>query len=429
MSRVLAGALAGAALLAAVLLLARPGENGGDPSRPAQRPAPSTEQEIRALLDRRADALERRQAGALAATARGRLRAEDRRRARRARAVRLRGVRYYAGPLVTDAGRARFTAFEAYRLAGVPGSIFAVRRRVAAEQTSAGWRLSVLSGREAQPWELATQRELRTRHFVVLAPRALDVRGAGLTAGLESARRAIRRALPARLAARYAVVVARDSADARRLATRIRGVDRLVAVADADVSERGTAERPRVVGQRLVLLWSKWRALDPAGRARVLEHELTHLALTPQTSGRVPAWLVEGIAMFVSGDRRVAEAARLVGAAVLGERRSAAERRAGRSLSLTALSDPDAIARRSGAAQGAAYAYSSAAAHYIAARYSRRRLLALYRSFLDPSVKGAAGVEATDAAVHRVLGRSLLELERDLRRWIVTRAVVDPLAP
>jgi hypothetical protein len=87
------------------------------------------------------------------------------------------------------------------------------------------------------------------------------------------------------------------------------------------------------------------------------------------------------------------------------------------------------VARRAGASQAAAYAYSSAAAHYIAARFGRKRLFELYRSFLDEGLPGAAGVEATDEATRRVLGRSLLGLERDLRRWIVTRAIVAPFAP
>ena len=37
--------------------------------------------------------------------------------------------------------------------------------------------------------------------------------------------------------------------------------------------------------------------------------------------------------------------------------------------------------------------------------------------------------EVADQAVRKVLGMPLSRLERDLRRWIVTRAVVDPFAP
>jgi hypothetical protein len=39
------------------------------------------------------------------------------------------------------------------------------------------------------------------------------------------------------------------------------------------------------------------------------------------------------------------------------------------------------------------------------------------------------GADAADQAVRKVLDMPLTRLERDLRRWIVTRVVVDPFAP
>ena len=42
---------------------------------------------------------------------------------------------------------------------------------------------------------------------------------------------------------------------------------------------------------------------------------------------------------------------------------------------------------------------------------------------------GKPGAALVDAAVRRVLHEPLVRLERDLRLWIVTRAVVAPLAP
>ena len=97
-----------------------------------------------------------------------------------------------------------------------------------------------------------------------------------------------------------------------------------------------------------------------------------------------------------------------------------------RSLTLTALSQPDAIGRLSGKAQSAAYAYASAAAFYINDRFGRRKLLRLYDAFNREALAGE-GPELADQAVRAVLGMPLTRLERDLRRWIVTRAVVDSL--
>jgi hypothetical protein len=149
----------------------------------------------------------------------------------------------------------------------------------------------------------------------------------------------------------------------------------------------------------------------------------------PSTSGLTPSWLVEGLALYVSHDRRVGEAARLLQATVLGSSAAPAARAAHRALALTALSTPDAIGRLAGPAQGAAYAYASSAAFYIAARYGRARLLRLYRAFAADDLPGAAGPAITDAAVRRVLGIRLANLERNLRRWIVTRALLFPGNP
>jgi len=139
------------------------------------------------------------------------------------------------------------------------------------------------------------------------------------------------------------------------------------------------------------------------------------------TSGRTPSWLLEGVALYVSEDRRVADAAQLVAGATSGAAR--------RALTLTGLSRPDAIAQLTGDGQEAAYAYASAAAFYIVSRYGRDRYLGLYDAFNDEDLPGPAGVEVTARAVRRTLGVSLSRLERDLRRWIVTRAVVSPGAP
>ena len=126
--------------------------------------------------------------------------------------------------------------------------------------------------------------------------------------------------------------------------------------------------------------------------------------------GARPAWLVEGIALYVSGDRRVGAAARYAAA----RRRRPSARRA---LTLTGLSAPGAIGRLGGDGQSAAYAYSSAAAFYDRRALRPQALPAalrrLQRREVDCSRQGA---ELTAAAVRKTLGIALLELERDLRR-------------
>jgi hypothetical protein len=115
-------------------------------------------------------------------------------------------------------------------------------------------------------------------------------------------------------------------------------------------------------------------------------HELTHAALTGSTSGRTPAWLTEGVALYVSGDRRPAPP----------------------NVDLAALAEPDSIARLTGDAQANAYSASSAAAFAIADRFGTERLLTLYDAFNDPKLRGPRIV---DRALRRELGITLAELE------------------
>ena len=185
-------------------------------------------------------------------------------------------------------------------------------------------------------------------------------------------------------------MVAGGAQAARSLTERIRGVESLAAISDAEVQETGSAKRvSEVVSQRLVVVWPPFSALDADGQQRVVTHELTHAALAGVTSGRTPSWLIEGIALYVSEDRRSGDAARYLAGEASG--------RARRALSLRALSEPDAIARLSGDGQAVAYAYASAASFYIADRFGRRRFIKLYNAFNDEDLPGNAGLETTAA--------------------------------
>jgi hypothetical protein len=414
---------AGRALAIGLVALAGCG-GGGD--RPPAKPAPPAVRvtggparsgdatALGRLLVRRAAALERGDAGAYAATATGDQRARDRLTARRASAVRLRDVELVVSSIDLRGRRATVHATSRYGIRGVAGH-FAAARRLTALRTRAGWRISAeTSRRERHPWELAAVAERRSRHFVVLAPRGIDVAAGGLLDALETGYFRMGQVLRRpRLQRRYLVVVADGPAQARALTQRIRGVGGLAAISDTEVREEGAARRVAAVdSQRLFVVWTAFSGLDPDGRLRVVTHELTHAALAKVTSGRTPAWLLEGAALYVSEDRRADVAARLLDSATGAARRA---------LSLRSLARPDAIARLSGAAQEAAYAYSSAAAFYIVERYGRRRYLDLYDAFNDDTLKGPAEAALSDRALRRVLRIPLARLERDLRSWIEAR--------
>jgi hypothetical protein len=418
---------------AALLLpLAAAGCAGGDKApgggSPANRPeagAPGSSEatQIQRLLVRRARALEAGDARGYAATSTGAQRARDLLSGRRASRVRLRDVELAVNALEVSGEQATLRVRSRYGIRGVRGR-FVAGRRIVAVRTGAGWRVrSETSRRERHPWEVGPVAERRTQHFVVIAPRGLRVAEGGLLAALEAGYDRMGEVLRRpRLDPRYLVIVAGDARDARRLTEQIRGIGGLAAISDSEVREAGAARQvSELVSQRLLVVWPAFSALDGEGSLRVATHELTHAALAGVTSGRTPAWLLEGVALYVSEDRRVAEAARLSTAPTV--------RSARRALTLSGLSRPDAIGKLTGAGQEAAYAYSSAAAFYIVARWGRARFLELYDGFNDETLPGRAGTRVTAEAVRTVLGIPLPQLERDLRRWIVTRAVVAPEAP
>jgi hypothetical protein len=360
----------------------------------------------------------------LPATSTGAQRSRDRRLARRARSLPLRGVSLVATSLDVGGRRAALRVRTQYGLEGIRGR-FVLERRLRAERAPGGWRVvRERPGRRGRaPWDVARFVAHRTRHFLVLAPAGLST--PGLDAALEAGRRRLATTLPtARPPDRLLVVVTSGAGQASALTSSIRGVEGLTAVSDAAVREDGPARR--VIGvesQRMLVLWPALSALDAAGRVRVVAHELTHAGLATRTSGRTPAWLLEGLALYASGDDRRPEAALALAAPAAGSGDAAANREArdegGREL--RRLARPDAMARLSGLAQGDAYAYASAAAFTVAADHGERALLRLYDSFNDPRLRGRPGPALQRQAIRRVLGISPVQLAREIRRVSATR--------
>jgi hypothetical protein len=357
------------------------------PGAPVERAAPTAEEEIAALLTVRGEALEAGDVRAYAATATGAQRRRDRMHGRRAARLNLRDVELTAGRIDARGNRATARVVTSYSLPGVRGA-FEVRRRIVLRKRRE-WRIAnVRSGRGAPPWEVGDFAVRRTRHFALLAPADLDV--GDLPAALEDGYATMRDLLlRGRLKRRYLVLVTADAAQARALTTEIQGVDTLTAISDATVVQSGPeASVERVLSLRLLVVWQSYSLLGPEERAKVVTHELTHAVLAGATSGRMPSWLGEGVALYVSGDRRPAPPG----------------------ADLAALSRPDTIARLAGTAQADAYATSSAAAFAIADRFGSRKLLRLYDVFNEPSLRGRAGPRIANRAVKRVLGIRLADV-------------------
>jgi hypothetical protein len=411
----LAGILA-AALLAAGGAGGGAGDGTTGGGTPAQRASgdrpPPDEQQLQEMLDRRARALLAGQADAYAATATGAQRGRDLREARVAQRLQLRDVNLQLRDATVEDGRATLDVVASWGIRGVRG-VYVTERRMRAARRPGGWRITaVLDRRGRPPWELAdyTQRDLH--HFALLAPRDLAVADADLQLALEGGYEAIRSALAhVPLNRRYLVVVAPDAATARRMTVDIRGVEGLAAISDTAVHEDGPAKAvTKVVSQRLLVLWPAFAALGADERRRVIAHELTHAVLAVETSGRTPSWLVEGIALYTSGDHRSEQVRAALRGTAGEDGRLAAEE-----FSLRRLSAPDAIAGLTGARQSGAYAYASAAAFALADAHGSRAILRLYDAFNDEQLRGRPGPALVDRALRRTIGIGIDAFDAQVR--------------
>jgi hypothetical protein len=398
-------------LLAGWVTLAAAGCGGGGGSAPTASSTPTPEPEqttaaakppddegaIAKLLRERAAELERGAPAALARTSAGKQQARDRQAARRARQLSLAQVKLAPAELQTSGDKATVKVLLSYRVRGMSRP-FRTIRRITARKTGGDWRVtSDRPRREPLPWEVAPFRAVRTRHVVLLVAPGVDA--TPLRSGLEDAYREIRRDLPRRdLPRSVLVIAARNHHQAERLAGRI--ATGVVALANVSV-QWGPApalQVERVLSQRMIVIASTWGSQDAFGRQSTLVHEMTHTALDPDTSARIPPWLVEGLAMYVSNDDRTAEA-------------SARAAGAGPTIKLSAISRPASIFRLRGREQAAAYAASSAAAGVIADRYGTRGLFRLYDAFNDADIPGRPGARTADRVMRRTLGLSLAELQ------------------
>ncbi len=152
-----------------------------------------------------------------------------------------------------------------------------------------------------------------------------------------------------------------------------------------------------------------YTALDPASRAVLLTHEVTHVATAAGADTATPQWLKEGFADYVGFLHSS------IGAPVAAASLLAQVRRSGPPATVPADDDyaPGATQR----AVADAYAGGWLMCVLIASTQSERALVAVYRATAAGTGTPAANV---DAALRQVTGRSLASWtaswQRDLRR-------------
>jgi hypothetical protein len=413
----------GATLALALGLVAGCGHSTAAPLKPpataqarpaaASKPkAPSDRDALQTLLLERSRAIQDGDAARLAATSTGAQQARDRRQAAAAGALPLFSVELTAASTEITGRTATLRVETQYSFDDADSS-FLVHSTMALTKTPAGWRVQRdrPSGIEA-PWQRGRFAAHRSAHFLALTPRGLHA--SGFMADLEAGRRKMTKALPGvRAPRRIVVLVARDYNDAKALTRDAHSPESLTAIAEAAVDQEGPAKRMKAFdGQRLLIIWRSFGRQDHAGRRMVVAHELTHASLVRRTSGRTPAWLVEGTAMYASGDRRYGDAGALLSGAQLRDRSKQAA--AKRTLSLTALGKPTSLDQLGSVPVLFAYSYSAAAAFAIAARHGRAGLLRLYDGFSDERIKGRAGRRLMDRVMRRTLHESFSAAQREV---------------
>ncbi len=414
-----AAALVGAALLVAGCGGSKPGprskEHPGKAATATPTATPQSDaQQLQSLLGERARRIENGDAEALADTSTGAQQARDRHEANAARALKLEDVALQARSTSIKSDTATAQVITSYRFLGIADSEFAIRSAMTFAKTEDGWR--VKGDRPTQgvqaPWQLANYTVRRSPHFVALTPAGLKVER--LMKDLEAGRVTMKRGLPGvKVPERLLVVVARGNEDTKALTRDVRALGSLDAIAQAAVDETGPAKRvTHVSAQRLLVIWRWFKRESRAERRQTIAHEMTHASLVKQTSGRLPAWLVEGMALYVSNDRRYGDAgAMLVGGVLRDRSKQAASKRV---LSLTVLGKSKSLQNLASTPLAFAYSYSAAAAFAIARKHGRKGLLRLYKAFSSSKYKGPAGRKLMDRVMRRTLHESLASVEQEV---------------
>ncbi len=326
---------------------------------------------------------------------------DDERWARRLARVPLAAAGYEQVEIRIEDGRATVSAALVYRLRGIPRPFTTFR--VLELAGASGWRVETDKGvDESLPWEIAPFTADRSRHVLLLT--APGARVPGLLGDLERAYAKVTRVLPGRpLPERVVAVSLASVAQGKRFTRFFNGS---IAAMD-DVTYRfgplpaGAVQK--IYSQR-VLVDSRFfrRTLRPVRRP-LLAHELVHVALDPSAAQRTPAWLFEGLAMYLSGDRLGGPDVAAEGAAIARDT----------GIGISDLCDPDAISKRRGDAQYDGYVVATAAVAAIVRRHGRRGVLELHDAFRDTSITGSA-CRATELALRDRLGMSIDELDRAL---------------
>lgn len=136
----------------------------------------------------------------------------------------------------------------------------------------------------------------------------------------------------------------------------------------------------------------------------VFRHELAHLALTRYDGPYTPAWVNEGAAMYLAGERRLPTW------------------RAGLEAGLFDGMSVGAMDRESGLADGVAYAYANAAVLVLVEEFGVERFLEYYVGFLPLAPTPEFDADPTGVTLAERYDMSVSELDRRTREYMAGAA-------
>src|SRR4051794_2015878 len=277
--------------------------------KPVATKPPNDSEQLNKLLIVRGSALQSGDAQGFAGTATGAQVAKDTRAIGRTKGLPLGSVRMLARGTEVNGDQATMRVDLIYTFDGIHTE-YVKTSRMSAQKTKDGWRIADdrPSNGALAPWEYTTYKAHTSKHFLALTPGTL--KPGTLMKDLEKGRDKMKRGLPGvKAPEKTLVIVARTGTDTKALTKNLHTLSAIIAVEESQVRVEGPARQvSNVSGSRVFVLWRSYRHGSAKQRQMVIAHELTHAALVWKTGGRVPAWLVEGIAMYVSGDKRGGEA-------------------------------------------------------------------------------------------------------------------------
>lgn len=401
---------------------------------PAPTPIPKPEEvalgEIEALLKQQTDAMRNNDVGMFTATLAPPIQAERRQIIERAAQLPVLTYTLRLAPearITSDASQTNVPVELTYTLRGIsPDNVFKHELRYDFARNGNAWQATRIDAVDNPPfWWLGDVILRETPHFLIFARPELRGDLDALERETEQAYATLQgKGFP--LESRYVAYFPASQEDFTRLTGR---TARFLGVALSRYEFRGNSitTTSRAFYINGATFREKGDQFSANERQTTITHELVHLALAAETRPFMPPWLIEGTAVYFSGDSGVSMRRGLVEGSTLENMSLETLTRAG------SLGEHDAAGERT----NDEYAFSGEAVTYLIEKYGEPRLLEFYRSYAAVPAQdvidklpqfGSSGVtdaafadlsaKLTEDAVQQFFGVTLAQLDTNVKAWI-----------